>query len=172
MVGAEGGAEGGQAEAGQADPAVGGDQDVRGAEVEVGHTGGVGRLQGVEQLQAELGRPEGREGAVPGRQLVEGQGVDQLAGHVHDPVLDGNVVEADQAGMVEGGRRPRLGGNPVPQGRLAAAGRVGTGGEAQLLHGQVAAVGVGGPPDHAGRAAAQRGVQRPAAGDQPLGGVV
>src|SRR4029453_5873612 len=40
LVGAGGEAGGGRAEAGQTDPAVGGDQDVRGAEVEGGRTGG------------------------------------------------------------------------------------------------------------------------------------
>ena len=38
--------------------------------------------------------------------------------------------------------------------------------------GQAAAPGnLGGPPDHAGGAAAQRGLQRPAARDEPLGGL-
>jgi hypothetical protein len=171
-VGIGGGAEGGQAEPGQADVAVGGDQDVDRAEVEVGQTGGVGRLQGVQELQAELGRPADGEGAVPGHELVEGQGVDQLAGHVDEAVLHDHVVEADQGGMVQRGRGPGLGGHPVPQGGLVGVARVGVGREAELLHGQRPAVGVGGLPDHAGRAAAQRGVQRPAAGDEPLGGVV
>src|SRR4029450_7798517 len=58
--------------------------------------------------------------------------------------------------LAEGARPPRLGGDPVPQVRLRA-GRVGAGGEAQLLDGQLAAVGVGGPPDHAARARAPRG---------------
>jgi hypothetical protein len=44
--------------------AVGGEQDVRGVEVEVGQTGGVGRLQGVEQLEAHPGHLGHREGAV------------------------------------------------------------------------------------------------------------
>jgi hypothetical protein len=153
--------------------AVGGDQDVCRAEIEVGQTGGVGRLEGVEQVQAHAGHPADREGAVPGDQLVEGHALDQLGGHVDDAVGDDHVVEADQAGMVEGGRRPGLGGDPGPQGRLVGAGRVGASGEAELLDRQLSAVGrVGGLPDHAGRAAAQRGVQRPAAGDEPLGGVV
>ena len=139
----------------------------------MGQAGGVGRLQGVEELEAELGRPADREWAMAGGQLVEGEGVDQLAGHIDDAVLDDHVVEADQAGMVESGRRPGLGRDPVPEGGLVGVAGVGAGGEAELLDGQAAAVaGVAGPPDHAGRAAAQRGVQRPAAGDEPLGGVV
>jgi hypothetical protein len=139
----------------------------------VGQTGGVGRLQGLQQLEAHPGHPAHREGAVPGDQLVERRGVDQLGGHVDDAVGDDHVVEPDQAGMLLGGRRPGLGADPVPQGRLVGAGRVRAGGEAELLDRQLPAVGgVGGPPDHAGRAAAQRGVQRPAAGDEPLGGVV
>jgi len=114
----------------------------------------------------------GREGAVPGQELVEGQGVDQLAGHIDDAVLHDHVVEADQGRTVQRGRGPGLGGDPVPQGGLVGVARVGAGREAELLNGQRPAVGVGGLPDHAGRAAAQRGVQRPAAGDEPLGGVV
>jgi hypothetical protein len=84
----------------------------------VGQAGGVGRLQGVEQLEAELGHPADREGAVPGDQLVEGEGVGQLGGHVDDAVLDDHVVQPDQAGMVQGGRDPRLGRHPVPEPRL------------------------------------------------------
>jgi hypothetical protein len=167
-----GAAEGGEAEAGQAGRAVGGDQHAGRAQVEVGQAGGVSRLQGVEDLQAESGDPGNREGAVAGDQLVEGEGVDQLAGHVDDAVLDDHVVEPDQAGMVEGGRGPGLGGNPLPAGRLAGILRVRPGREAELLDRQRPATGhLGGPPDHAGVAAAQRGVQRPAAGDEPLGGV-
>src|SRR5215218_798546 len=151
----------------------GGDQDVSRAEVEVGQTGGVGCPEGVEQLQAHAGHPGDLEGAVPGDELVEGHAVDQLGGHVDDAVGDDHVVEADQAGMVEGGRHPGLGGDPGPQGGLVGTGRVGASGEAELLDRQLPAVGrVGGLPDHAGRAAAQRGMQRPAAGDEPLGGVV
>jgi hypothetical protein len=171
--GAQVAAEGGQADPGQAGAAVGRDQDVAGAQVEVGQAGGVGRLQGVQQLQAELGDPADREGAVPGHQLVEGQGgVDQLGGHVHDAALDHHVVQADQAGMVELGGGPGLAGDPVPQRRLPGVGGIRQFGEAELLDGQVAAPGdLGGPPDHAGGAAAQRGVQRPAARDEPLGGL-
>ena len=41
-----------------------------------------------------------------------------------------------------------------------------------VLDGEGAAPGdLGGPPGHAGGAAAQRGVQRPAARDEPLGGL-
>jgi hypothetical protein len=138
----------------------------------VGQAGGVGRLQGVEELQPEPGHPADREGAVAGDQLVEGAGVDQLAGHVDDPVLDDHVVDPDQAGMVELGRGPGLVGDPFPAGRLAGLLRVLAGREAELLDRQRPAAGhLGGPPDHAGGAAAQRGVQRPAAGDEPLGGV-
>ena len=139
----------------------------------MGQTGGVGCPEGVEQLQAHAGHPGDLEGAVPGDELVEGHAVDQLGGHVDDAVGDDHVVEADQAGMVEGGRHPGLGGDPGPQGGLVGTGRVGASGEAELLDRQLPAVGrVGGLPDHAGRAAAQRGMQRPAAGDEPLGGVV
>ena len=81
-VGPGGGAEGGQADAGQAGPAVGGDQDAAWAQVEVGQAGGVGRLEGVEQLEAQLGHPADRERAVPGDQLVQGEGVEQLGDHV------------------------------------------------------------------------------------------
>jgi hypothetical protein len=174
---------------GQAGPAVGVDQDASGPEVEVGQTGGVGRFQGVEQLEAELGHPADRERAVAGDQLVEGEGVDQLGGHVDDAVLDNHIVQADQAGMVQRGRRPHLGRHPVPQDprparRDLAATRTaglrptrpiwsGQGGEAELLDRQRAVGGeVGGPPDRAGGAAAERGVQHPAAGDEPVGGVL
>jgi hypothetical protein len=184
-AGVRGGAEGGQADAGQAGAAVGGDQDAGRAQVEVVQAGGMGRLQGVEQLKAELGHPADRQGAVPGDQLVEGEGVDQLGGHVHDAVLDNHVVQPDQAGMLKGGRDPRLGRDPVPDPRLPAptgtrpaltgARPVATGTlpgtrrgrEAELLDGEGAAVGVGGPPDQAVLCAAQRGLQRPAACDEP-----
>jgi hypothetical protein len=85
----------------------------------------MGHLEGIEQLQAELGHPADREGAVPGDQLVEGEGVDQLGGHVDDPALDHHVVQPDQAGMVQRGRGPRLGRDPgpeAPQLTLARAG--------------------------------------------------
>ena len=84
----------------------------------MGQAGAMGRLQGVEQLEAELGHPADREGAVPGDQLVEGEGVDQLGGHVHDAVLDDHVVQPDQARMVQGGRDPRLGRDPFPEPHL------------------------------------------------------
>jgi hypothetical protein len=166
-AGLRSGAEGGQADAGQAGAAVGGDQDACRAQVEVGQAGGVGRLQGVEQLEAELGHPADREGAVPGDQLVEGEGVGQLGGHVHDAVLDDHVVQPDQAGMVKGGRDPRLGRDPVPEPRLPVPTRTRCRREAELLDGEGVAVGVGGPPDQAVLSAAQWGVQRPAACDEP-----
>ena len=86
-----------------------------GPQVEMGQAGGVGRFQGVEQLEAQLGHPADRERAVPGDQLVEGEGVDQLGGHVDDAVLDDHVLQPDQAGMVQRGRGPRLGPDPVPE---------------------------------------------------------
>jgi len=52
---------------------------------------------------------------VPGDQLVEGEGVDQLGGHIDDAILHDHVVQPDQAGMVKGGRDPRLGRDPVPE---------------------------------------------------------
>jgi hypothetical protein len=101
--------------------AVGGDQDAPGAKVEVGQAGGVGRLQGVEQLEAELGHPADRERAMPGDQLVEGEGVDQLGGHIDDTILHDDVVQPDQAGMIQRGRGPRLARDPVPEPRRPPA---------------------------------------------------
>ena len=95
--------------------AVGGDQDAAGAKVEVGRAGGMGRLQRAEQLEAELGHPADREGAVPGDQLVEGEGVDQLGGHMDDAVLHDHVLQPDQAAMgtAQGGvQRPAASDEP------------------------------------------------------------
>jgi hypothetical protein len=163
----------GQADPGQAGVAVGGEQHGGRAEVEVDQAGGVGGLEGVEERQAELGDPADGEGAVARDQLLQGQAVDQLAGHVDEPVLDDHVVQADQAGMAEGGRRPGLGGHPLPQGRLLGNGRVGAGGEAELLDGQPPAGGhLGSLPGHAALGPPQRGVQHPAASDEARGGVL
>jgi hypothetical protein len=152
--------------------AVGGDQDVGGAQVEVGKAGVVGCLEGVEQLQAELGDPADREGAVAGHQLVKGQALDQLADHVDGAVLDDHVVQADQPGSGQGGRDPRLGGDPLPQLRLPGIGRVRRRREVELLDRQPpAAAQLGGPPAHPAPGAAQSGLQRPAARDEPLAGV-
>ena len=140
---------------------------------EVDQAGRVGGLEGLEELQAELGDPADGEGAVARDQLLEGQAVDQLGGHVDEPVLDDHVVEAGETGMVEGGRGPGLGGHPLPQGRLLGNGGIGAGGEAELLDGQTPAGGhLGGPPGHAALGPPQRGVQHPAASDEPRGGVL
>ena len=146
----------------------------RGAQVEVGQAGGVGRLQGVEELEAQLGHPADRERAVPGDQLVEGEGVDQLGGHVDDAVLDDHVVQPDQAGMVQRGRRPHLGRHPVPQARLPGRHQVpdpGREGGAPRPTARGRSGSVARQITPAG-AAAERGVQHPAAGDEPLGGVL
>jgi len=171
-VGPGGGAEGGQADAGQAGPAVGGDQDAARAQVEVGQAGGVGRLESVEQLQAQLGHPADRERAVPGDQLVQGEGVEQLGDHVDHAVLDDHVLQPDQAGMVDGRRRPRLGRDPVPETRRPASTRPRPGWEPDLLDRELAAGWVGGPPDQAVLGAAEGDVQRPAACDEPPAGVL
>ena len=168
-LGSRAGAEGGQADAGQAGPAVGGDQDAARAQVEVDQAGGVGRLQGVEQLEAELGHPADRQRAVPGDQLVQGEGVGQLTDHVDDAVLDDHVLQPDQARMLEGGRRPHLGRDPLPELLLrpTGTGRDSSRSSSTVTWWPLESVARQNRP----RCARRSGLQRPAARDEPLAGV-
>jgi hypothetical protein len=100
------------------------------------------------------------------------EGVKQLGDHIADAVLDDHVLQPDQAGMVDGGRGPRLGRHPVPAVRLPMATRLHPGRELDLLDRELAAGWVGGPPDQAVLGAAEGGVQRPAACDKPPAGVL
>jgi hypothetical protein len=136
----------------------------------VGEAGGVRRLQHVKDVKADLGDPLGRQRAVLGDQLVEGERLQQLGGHVDAAVLGDHVAEADHPRVAEAGRRPHLAGDLRPE--LRPFGVAHPGRQLQLLDRQRrAAFQVGGAPDDAGVAAAERGLQTPAACDEPLGGI-
>ena len=146
--------------------AVGGHRTAGGTQVEVGQASGVA-ASGRRAVEAELSHAGGREGAVMAIKLVRVRASSSSVAPVHDAVLNDHVVQAKQTGMVEGGGGPGLGRDPVPEVGLAPLTGVRSGREAELLDGELAAAWLGGPPDDAAPRAAQWGVQRPAACDEP-----
>jgi len=159
----------GDAEVGQLGPAVAGDHDIGRLDVVVDDPGPVGRVQRLQQLQPDPGRPRRRQRPRPTDQVAQGRGLDQL----HDQEQPGagldHVVEGDDAGVVEPGRRPGLTQGPLAQVHPAGRGR--PAGQLDLLdRHRPAEQEVLGPPHRAHPAPAQRPPEDVAARDQPAVG--
>ncbi len=156
----------GDAEVGQDDPAVLGEQDVLGLHVTVEHPGGVRRAERAEDLGADARDRAGIEGTVRADDLAERAGADQLHDDPGPAVLLDDVVDDDHRRMVEAPGGPRLADRaPVEGHAVFLADRVV---EDLLDRDRAVEEVVVGPPDHAHAATADRLQQVISAGDPAL----
>jgi hypothetical protein len=114
----------GDPEVGEDDPAVVGQQHVRGLDVPVQESPAVRGGQRVQQPRADLGDPARRERAAGLDRLAEGAALDQLHDDPGPAVGLHHVVDGDDARVVEHGGGPRLPGRPRAQHRALVLGRV------------------------------------------------
>ena len=146
----------GQAEVGDAQPAVVAEEEVARLDVAVHEAAAVGVVEGPRGLEADHQRLRRGEPDAAVEQRPQAAAAEVLGDDVRSAVVVAPVVHGDDVRVVEGGRRLRLGPEAAEEGVVLGQGRV------QHLHGDAPAeADVVGQVDLGGRAGAD-------GGDQPV----